>query len=513
MTRSFPAHAGKRPNPLTAKFWEYRNVLNDSGLSTIEFAEQLSYLVFLKTAYEITKRSFPDTKTRAIVPVEYDWGSLLEKSGEDLNIHYRAALAELAKSGPDTTVGSVFTGAQNRIADSGLLRKLMVDLNGALDWNNRTIDLVADAFEDLLARAAEDVKSGAGQYFTPRSLIKAIVDAIQPQPTDTITDPACGTGGYLIAAHDYILEHHAQGLPSREVCELSSGRIWGHELVPATARLAMMNMLLHGLGSAAGPSLITTEDALQTQPNRHASLVLTHPPFGMKSTITTADRNGTVDKEWGPYKRNDFPVITYNKQINFLQHIMSLLDINGRAAVIVPDNILFEGGKCTTLRRRLLQDFDLHTILRLPAGVFYAAGVKANVLFFDKKPRVDNRPHTSKLWVYDLRTDKQFSRMRDSLQPDDLAEFVEAYLPGKSPKDRVETQRFRCFDYSELTARDLNLDLAWAEDPTLDDPFKSLPPGLIAEEIVYNLQVALDEFSSVAKELSDEIPPHTDLTQ
>lgn len=515
MRRTAPTLADKKVNPLAAKLLEYCNLLRDNGLSTAEFVEQLTYLVFLKMADETTAGPRSETKERAaLVPVGYDWHSLMEKTGSGLGDHYRVILAELAKKDPATTVGTLFTGSQNRIPNNNLLRKLIVDLIDAVDWNKLAFDLTADAFEVLLARSAEDTKTGAGQYFTPRPLVNAIIDAVQPRSTDTITDPACGTGGFLIAAHHYIIEHHTEELSRDEVRALGSGRIWGQELVPNTARLAVMNMLLHGLGSAAGQSLVETEDALLTQPSRHASLVLAHPPFGKRAAITAVGRNGLAEKEDVHYPRNDFLITTTNKQVNFLQHIMSLMEMNGRAAAVVPDNVLFETGTCSMLRRRLLDHYDLHTILRLPTGIFYAGGIKANVLFFDKKTRVEGKPNTSKLWVYDLRTGLEFSLKQKPLQQADLIDFVEAYLPGKSQTDRVETERFRCFSYDELTARDhLNLDITWAEDPTLDDTHSAPPPEVIAREIVENLEAALNQFAAVADELGSDPLPHPDMQQ
>ncbi|WP_326723515.1 type I restriction-modification system subunit M [Streptomyces sp. NBC_00243] len=515
MTRAFPTQTDKKANRLAAKLWEYCNVLRDSGLSTAEFVEQLTYLIFLKMADEIAIDRFIETKERPdIAPAGYDWKSLTEKTGPDLGDHYRMVLAELAMEDPATTVGTLFAGSQNRISNDDLLRKLIVNLIDTVDWTGRDIGLKGDAFEVLLARSAEDTKTGAGQFFTPRPLVNAIVDVMQPRPTDTIADPACGTGGFLIASHRYILEHHFQELSPKEFRALRSGRIWGQELVQNTVRLAVMNMLLHGLGSIAGKSLVVAEDALLNQPSRHASLVLAHPPFGKTAAITTVDRNGMTEKEDVRYPRNDFRITTTNKQINFLQHIMSLMDMNGRAAVIVPDNVLFESGACLTLRRRLLDDFDLHTILRLPTGIFYASGVKANVLFFNKKPSIGGKPNTSKLWVYDFRTGMQFSLKQKPLQQADLTEFVEAYLPGRPRTDRVETEHFRCFSYDELIARDhANLDIVWENDSALDDIHSATPPGLIAREIIENLETALEQFVSVAEELDSEPPPRTDMQQ
>lgn len=514
MTRTFPTQKNKKINPLTAKLWEYCNALRDSGLSTAEFVEQFTYLIFLKLADEITPWLVTGTEERAaITPTGYDWKSLAEKTGSNLGGHYRAILAELAKKDPATTVGSLFAGSQNRVPNDDLLRKLIVGLVDTLDWDGPKIDLTCDAFEALVARSAEDTKTGAGQYFTPRPLVAAIIDVMQPRPTDTITDPACGTGGFLIAAHRYIVQHHMHELSPDILRALESDRIWGQELVPNTVRLALMNMLLHGLGSANGRSLIATGDALSREPTRHASLVLAHPPFGSRSAIPAVDRNGMAEKEDAHYPRNDFPITTTNRQINFLQHIMSLMEMNGRAAVIVPDSILFESGNYS-LRRRLLDDFDLHTILRLPTGIFYAGGVKANVLFFDKRPYIEGKPSTSKIWVYDLRTDMQFSLKRNPLQQSDLADFVESYLPGRPHTDRVESERYRCFQYEELVARDhLNMDIFWAGDPALDDTHNEPPPEVIAREIVENLEVAMNQFASIAEELGGGPWPRADRRQ
>ncbi|WP_250282749.1 HsdM family class I SAM-dependent methyltransferase, partial [Frankia sp. CiP1_Cm_nod2] len=376
------------------------------------------------------------------------------------------------------------------------------------EWTIQGTDLKGDAYEGLLAKGAEDTKTGAGQYFTPRALIDAMVDVTQPTPTDTITDPACGTGGFLIAAHHYIRTHHMDDISREDRLSLGAGKIWGTELVTGTARLAAMNMLLHGIGDADGPSLITVSDALAEQPRRHASLVLANPPFGKKSAITVVGTDGRAEREDISYERADFRATTTNKQLNFLQHIMSLLAMNGRAAVVLPDNVLFEGGAGERVRRRLLEEFDLHTLLRLPTGIFYAGGVKANVLFFEKKPPRGGGGHnTSKLWVYDFRTGRHFTLKQRPLRRADLDDFVEAYLPGKPHDERVESERFRAFDHADLIARDkVNLDITWLKDPALDDADSLLPPELIAREIVEDLQAALAEFTALADSLGGETP-------
>lgn len=503
--------AAAQTNTLVAKLWNYCNVLRDNGLSTIEYVEQLSYLLFLKMVDEINDDPFSDADSAEIVPKAYDWKSLATKKGKALELHYRNVLDELGTR-PGTTLGTIFTKAQNRITEPALLEKLVVDLIGKQDWTVGDADLKGDAYEGLLAKGAEDTKTGAGQYFTPRPLIDAIVEVMRPRPEDTITDPACGTGGFLIAAHTYIRKHHMQDLTREERLALGEGKIWGNKLVPGTARLAAMNLLLHGIGSSEGKSLIDVGDALATKPgSKHASLVLANPPFGKKSAITIIGSEGKAEREDISYDRDDFRATTTNKQLNFLQHIMSLTAIDGRAAVVLPDNVLFEGGAGEKIRRRLLDEFDLHTILRLPTGIFYAGGVKANVLFFDKKtPRADGKPHTTKVWVYDLRTAKHFTLKQRPLTRTDLEEFVQAY--GEKPADRVDTSaeeggRFKAYTYDELVARDkVNLDLTWMKDPALEDADSLLPPEVIAAEIVQDLQAALSEFAAIAEALGGEVP-------
>ncbi|WP_431983083.1 type I restriction-modification system subunit M [Streptomyces qinglanensis] len=514
MTPASSAQAAAQTNTLVAKLWSYCNVLRDNGLSTIEYVEQLSYLLFLKMVDEITNDPFTEAEAQPVVPPGYDWASLVSKKGEELETHYRALLAALAKN-PDTTLGTIFAKSQNRITEPALLEKLVKDLIGGVDWTIQGTDLKGDAYEGLLAKGAEDTKTGAGQYFTPRPLIDAMVEVMQPRPEDTITDPACGTGGFLIAAHSYVRQHHMQDLTREQRFALGSGKIWGNELVTGTARLAAMNMLLHGIGDAEGPSLITVGDALADTPSRHASLILANPPFGKKSSITVVGSDGQTDKEDISYDRQDFRATTNNKQLNFLQHIMSQLEMNGRAAVVLPDNVLFEGGAGEKVRKRLLTEFDLHTILRLPTGIFYAGGVKANVLFFEKKPpKAGGTPNTSKTWIYDFRTGKHFTLKQHPLRRADLDEFVKAYLPGESRAKRVESERFKPFDYDELITRDkVNLDITWMKDPALDDADSLLPPAVIAQEIVEDLQAALSEFAAIAEALGGEVPADTDTIQ
>ncbi|HET8680861.1 MAG TPA: class I SAM-dependent DNA methyltransferase [Micromonosporaceae bacterium] len=482
---------------LVQKLWNYCDVLRDDGVSTIDYVEQLTFLLFLKMADERARRPI---KPERIVPAGLDWQSLLDTDGDPLEVQYRHILVELARQ--PGTLGTIFRKAQNKIQDPAKLKRLIVDLIDKESWSQAGVDVKGDAYEELLAKGAEDIKSGAGQYFTPRALISAMVDCVRPGPDDTIIDPACGTGGFLLAAYEYIQRHRSDALTPDQRRRLASGAITGVELVDGTARLAAMNMLLHGIGQPNGPSLIEVRDSLAREPGRRATLVLANPPFGRSSSIRVVGEDGRASREEREIERTDFWATTANKQLNFVQHIASLLHIDGTAAVVVPDNVLFEGGAGETIRRRLLRQYDLHTLLRLPTGIFYAGGVKANVLFFQRR-RAREEPWTTKLWVYDLRTNQHFTLKQNPLRREHLQEFVDCYLPGKDPAERVETERFRAFGYDELVHRDkANLDITWLRDESLEDADTLLPPEVIAQEIVEDLEAALREFAAIADALT-----------
>lgn len=477
---------------LVEKLWSYCNVLRDDGVGTIEYTEQLTYLLFLKMAHERAHRAL---KPEQIVPEKYSWQRLLDAEGAELETTYTQILLGLGKQ--PGTLGTIFRKAQNRIQDPAKLKRLIVDLIDKENWSATGTDIKGDAYEELLSKGAEDVKSGAGQYFTPRPLIQAVVDCLQPTASDTVVDPAAGTAGFLLAAHEYAARDAGQLTPTQRD-HLREGFAHGYELVDGTARLAAMNLLLHGIGTANGPSLIEVKDALIADPGRRWSRVLSNPPFGRKSSLTMVGADGREVREDREIERQDFVVTTSNKQLNFLQHIATILDINGQAAVVLPDNVLFEGGAGETLRRRLLKDFDLHTMLRLPTGIFYAQGVKANVLFFDKKP-ASEQPWTHKFWVYDLRTNQHFTLKQNPLRRQHLDDFVESYAPGAPRSERTESARFKAFPYDELVARDkANLDISWLRDESLEDMDNLPAPEVIAREIVEDLTAALVEFEAVA---------------
>jgi type I restriction enzyme M protein len=487
-------------NGLVQRLWNYCNVLRDDGLSYGDYLEQLTYLLFLKMADEQTK---PPFNAVPFIPHGLDWPSLLARDGDELEVHYRHLLTELGRR--PGMLGVVFRKAQNRIQDPAKLRRLIVDLIDRETWLTLDADVKGDAYEGLLEKNAEDVKSGAGQYFTPRPLIRALVEVMRPEPGMTICDPACGTGGFLLAAHEWISRNYRY-LDADEKRHLRFDAFYGWEIVDNTARLCVMNLLLHGIGSEETDSPIRVDDALKGDPGDRYEMVLTNPPFGRKSSMTVMNAEGDSEREQLVVVRDDFWASTSNKQLNFVQHVKSLLAINGRAAVVVPDNVLFEGGAGETVRRKLLHECDFHTLLRLPTGVFYAQGVKANVIFFDRKPAAET-PWTRALWVYDLRTNMHFTLKQNPLRYEHLQDFIEAYRP-ENRSDRVESERFKRFGYDELAQRDkVSLDLVWLRDDSLEDADSLPPPGVIAQEIIEDLEAALAEFALVAESL--QITPQT----
>ena len=367
-------------------------------------------------------------------------------------------------------------------------------------------DVKGDIYEGLLAKSARESPKGAGQYFTPRELINAIVDVMRPGPNDTVCDPACGTGGFLLAAHDHVIREHGSALDTDQKRHLREDFVRGCEIVPATARLCIMNLYLHGISAERVP-VQSGMDSLANDPGDRFSMVLTNPPFGKKSSIQIVNEEGELETESDTYERQDFWTSTKNKQLNFLQHVKTLLKEHGACAIVVPDNVLFEGGAGEAVRRNLLQQFDVHTLLRLPTGIFYAQGVKANVLFFDAKPARE-KPWTERLWVYDLRTNKHFTLKMKPLRREDLDDFVACYRPGERHKRAPtwnledESGRWRAFEYDELTTRDkLNLDLLWLKDSALEDSENLPEPEMLAAEIAEDLHAALEAFQAIAQEL------------
>src|SRR5258707_941692 len=478
-------------NGIVQKLWNYCNLLRDDGLSYGDYVEQLTFLLFLKMADEQIKP--PYSKPR-LIPKDLDWTSFKDLDGEELDRQYRHILTELGKK--PGMLGVIFRKAQNKIQDPAKLKRLIFDLIGREQWMDIDADVKGDAYEGLREKNAADVKGGPGQYFTPGALINAIVDVIRPKSGEMVNDPACGTGGFLLAAHSYISKDHE--LNRDEKKRLRTKTLSGTELVAGVARLCVMNLYLHGIRGDESP--IVEKDSLAQSPSVNYEVVLTNPPFGKKSSITVFNEEGDNAKEAQDYVRDDFWSTTSNKQLNFLHHVKTLLKIHGRAAIVVPDNVLFEGGAGETVRRKLLHECDVHTLLRLPTGIFYAHGVKANVLFFDRKP-ASEKPWTTKLWIYDFRTNQHFTLKTNTLKRADLDDFVACYHPENRNR-RKETERFKAFTYDELIKRDkASLDIFWLKDESLEDSANLPDPHVIAADIVEDLQAALDEFALIAGDL------------
>jgi len=486
---------------IVQRLWNYCNVLRDDGMSYGDYVEQLTYLLFLKmdaeNVHELGKPS--------AISAECNWDSLRHRSGDELETHYRHILTTLGQG--SGLIPVIFRKAQNRIQDPAKLERLVELIDGET-WIGLDIDVKGEIYEGLLEKNAQDTKSGAGQYFTPRPLIQAIVAVMRPAPGQTICDPACGTGGFLLAAHDYAAKNYP--LDREQWQHLNHAALHGWEIVDNTARLCVMNLYLRGIGANGGSSPIHVADSLAAHPGQYFDMVLTNPPFGKKSSVTFVTETGETRRESQNIVRDDFWVSTSNKQLNFVQHVRSILEQHGRAAVVVPDNVLFEGGAGETLRRRLLNECDVHTLLRLPTGIFYAQGVKANVLFFDRKP-ASEKPWTQQLWIYDLRTNQNFTLKTNTLSRADLDEFVACYNPANR-HDRQATWsednpqgRWRAYSYEELAARDkANLDIFWLRDESIEDSANLPDPDTLAREIMDELEAALEQFKGLVEELGEE---------
>ncbi|WP_111308668.1 class I SAM-dependent DNA methyltransferase [Confluentibacter sediminis] len=485
---------------IISKVWNFANVLRDDGVGYGDYLEQITFLLFLKMADEYAK---PPHNRVTNIPDEYNWDSLVSKRGADLEFHYTQLLRELGTA--TGTLGQIFTKAQNKIQDPSKLLKI-IDMIDKEKWTTMGADLKGTIYEGLLEKNAEDTKSGAGQYFTPRALIQAMVACIKPKPKKTIIDPACGTGGFFLASYDYIKEHN--NLDKEEKAFLKNSTFFGNEIVASTRRMCLMNMFLHNIGEIDGESFISAADALISDDGKRYDYVLANPPFGKKSSMTITNEEGLQEKQDLSYNRQDFWATTSNKQLNFLQHIKTLMKINGQAAVVLPDNILFEGGAGESVRKELLKTANLHTILRLPTGIFYANGVKANILFFDNKP-ASKHPWTKDIWFYDYRTNIHHTLKKKPLQLEDLMEFIDLYNTENIDK-RKETWsednpegRWRKYTYDEIIARDkINLDIFWLKDKSLTDLDNLPDPDILANEIIENIEASLDSFREIMNTLN-----------
>ena len=485
---------------IISKVWSFAGILRDDGVGYGDYLEQLTYLLFLKMADEYSK---PPYNRNINIPKEYNWENLIAKRGAALELHYSKLLRELAKA--KGTLGQIFLKSQNKIQDPAKLYKI-IDMINKEEWTLMGSDIKGKIYEGLLEKNAEDTKSGAGQYFTPRALIKAMVECVQPKPQKTICDPACGTGGFFLASYDFIADKRL----NREEKEfLKHKTFFGNEIVANTRRMCLMNMFLHNIGEIDGEIFISSTDALIADTGKRYDYVLANPPFGKKSSMTFTNEAGEQKKDTLVYNRQDFWATTSNKQLNFVQHIHTLLKSDGKAAVVLPDNVLFEGGAGETVRKKLLQNTQLHTILRLPTGIFYKQGVKANVLFFDNKP-ASKEPWTKEVWIYDFRTNIHFTLKKNPLKFEDLSDFIKCYNP-ENRFARKETWsednpngRFRKFSYKEIVNRDkTNLDIFWLKDNSLTDLDNLPDPDVLANDIIENIEAGLESFREIM-EILDE---------
>lgn len=455
---------------LVQKVWQLADVLAAAGVAFTDYIVQLTYILFLKMDAEAELLGIESK-----IPKDCRWANLVDKDGFDLLEHYEKSLKKLSEQ--PGLIGTIFSKAQNKIAQPAHLAKVVAMVD-AQDWLSLDIDTKGAIYEGILEKNGQDKKSGAGQYFTPRALIKAMVDVTNPKIMETVCDPACGTGGFLLAAFDH-MKRESKDLRKQEF--LKTEALTGYDITPLVVTLASMNLYLHGVGIDASP--VMCEDSLEKEPSRLYDVILANPPFGTRPAGL-----GEISS-----MRQDFFAKTSNNQLNFLQHIMLLLKVGGRAAVVLPDNVLFEGGAGETVRKKLLADYNLHTILRLPTGIFYAQGVRANVLFFSRGGK------TTETWVYDYRTGIKHTLANNKLERRHLDDFVACY----TQKKRTETDRWHRFAVDELLKRDkTNLDLKWLKEPSDDDIDVSLKELLSDME---KYRVAIDKAVTQLGELAKGI--------
>ena len=486
---------------IISKVWGMCNPLRDDGVSYGDYLEQLTYLIFLKMSDEYSK---PPYKKDTGIPAGCTWADMNTLKGAELEEQYKKTLETLATKGG--ILGQIFSQASNKISNAAILFRI-VQMIDKEKWVSMSSDVKGEIYEGLLQKNAEDIKSGAGQYFTPRPLIRAMVECLRPEPGKTIADPCCGSGGFFLAAQEFLTNPNNYTLDREQKAFLKNETFYGNELVKATFKMALMNLYLHNIGDIYGNVPVTQGDSLLTDPGYRVDYVLTNPPFGKKSSITMTNEEGEEEEEDLVYNRQDFWTTSSNKQLNFVQHINTIMKATGKAAVVVPDNVLFEGGAGETVRQKLLQTTDLHTILRLPTGIFYKPGVKANVIFFDKKPASPDI-QTKDIWIYDFRTNIHFTLKQHPMSDADLKDFISCYNP-ENRHDRKETWseqnpdgRWRKFSVDEIIKRDkTSLDIFWIKDRSLADLDNLPDPDILAEDIIENLQSALESFRELKKQL------------
>ncbi len=476
---------------IVQRLWNLCHVLRDDGITYHQYVTELTYLLFLKMAEE------QGGKVEGQLPKGYRWQDLTALEGTDQLTFYRAMLLHLGTEARSARVKAIFADAQTSLRHPRNLKKLVEDID-KLDWFSAKEEGLGDLYEGLLERNAGEKKSGAGQYFTPRPLINSIVRLVQPQPGELVQDPAAGTGGFLIAADAYVKAQTDDLFDLGEQLQMFQREkaFVGMELVHDTARLGLMNLLLHDI-----QGYLHIGDTLSSQGQKLplADVVLTNPPFGTK-------------KGGGGPTRDDFTFPTSNKQLAFLQHCYRTLkppskdSPGGRAAVVLPDNVLFEENAGTQIRRDLMDKCDLHTILRLPTGIFYAGGVKTNVLFFTRGKT--DKGNTKAVWIYDMRANAPAFGKRTPLTEEHFADFEKCF--GKDPhgkarrKDQGEEGRFRRFTREEIAKRGDNLDIAWLKDESNGGGDDLPEPEEIAAQIMEKLRTAMSEMEELQALLEGE---------
>ena len=460
-------------NNIVQKVWSLCNVLRGDGISYHKYISELTYLLFLKIANE--------TATEESLPVNYRWNDLVSYNGDNLIGFYQEMLTHLGVSAENKLIKEIYAFPTTVFSHSENL-KVVIDGLEKIDWHSLSKDSIGQIYEGLLAKNSEDARSGAGQYFTPRSLVDAIVSVSQPALGEVIQDPAIGTGGFLISA-DYYIRHSYGDQKYKQNPPLYQGM----EIERGAYRLCLMNTYLHKMHANVTLGDALTADAYNLQ---KADLILANPPFGSKA--------GSVRES-----REDIPYPTSNKQLAFLQHIYTTLNLNGRAAVVLPDNVLFEGNVGRKVRSDLMERCDLHTILRLPTGIFYAAGVKTNVLFFNNTEK-----KTSNVWYYDMRTNiPQFGK-RKPLTEEHFKEFILFYGQNKKGTskriDQGENGRFRCFSREFISQREDNLDITWLKEIDSYNELSSSEPDKLVAAAITQLESAVADLNSVLEILNSE---------
>ena len=466
---------------LTKKVWTLATTLSGQGVGFTDYITQLTYLLFLKMDDENVKLFAEESA----IPEGYRWSDLIELDGLDLIEQYEKTLKEL--SDQPNLIGTIYTKAQNKIDKPVYLKKVITMINEE-QWLVMDGDVKGAIYESILEKNGQDKKSGAGQYFTPRSLISTMVDVTRPQIGETVCDPACGTGGFLLAAYDYM---KGQSSDKEKRDFLREKALHGYDNTALVVTLASMNLYLHGIGTDRSP--ILCQDSLEKSPSVLVDVILANPPFGTRPS-------GSVE-----INRDDFYVETKNNQLNFLQHMMVMLKNGGRAAVVLPDNVLFEGGAGEVIRKKLLTEFNLHTILRLPTGIFYAQGVKANVLFFSKGTA------TKDIWFYDYRTGVKHTLATNPMQRHHLDDFVECYksdnLSSRKETYNAETNpngRWRKYSCDEILKRDkTSLDITWIKQSDDENDYTLAELMSMIQEKSDNISKAVAELQKLMANIEE----------